>query len=213
MKISVVLTVRNEAKFIQDLLETLSGQSYKDFEIIMVDNGSTDGTGEIIRAFSDGRLKYFYEPSLCGIAAARNLGIKEASGEYIFFTDGDCLPTKHWLKEGLEILETGEYAAVSGKTFYESETEVTVSDCNTHQFVDGQYMACNIAYRRDILEKVNYFDPVFKYSHEDADLAFRVLKLGKICFAPQMLVGHQKKRLTVSGLLNRAKRAANEVDY
>ncbi len=213
MKISVVIVVKNEERFIRSLLGSLLRQSYEEFELIIIDNNSTDKTSSIIKSFSDQRIKYFFESSSCGLARLRNLGISKAKGEYIFFTDGDCAPDKHWIEEGLKVLETGEYVGVSGKTYYESEGEVTVSDCNTHQFVDGQFMSCNVVYRRDILERVNYFDPVFEYSHEDRDLAYRVLKVGKIYFSADMLVAHKKKRLSIEGLLNRAKRTVNEVDF
>jgi len=213
MKASVIVVAKDEVKFIGNLLKALSQQSYQDFELIIIDNGSTDRTKEIIRSCGDARTRYFSEPSRCGIANLRNSGIEKASGSYIFFTDADCMPTKYWLEEGLKILETGEYVGVEGKTYYETQQETTVSDYNTHQFVAGEFMSCNIAYRRDILEKINYFDPIFRNGHEDRDLAFRALRFGKIYFSQHMLVSHQKKRLTIKALLNKARRSDNIVDF
>lgn len=213
MKVSVIVVVKNEARFIGGLLEALYLQSYPEFEIIIVDNGSSDETERIIQSSNDKRIRYFYEPYLQGIANLRNFGIMKSKGDYIFFTDGDCKPTKYWLREGISILEKRESAGVEGRTFYESQSGITVSDYNTHQFVEGEFMCCNIAYRRDILEKVNYFDPIFKYGHEDRDLAYRVLQYGKILFHPDMLVAHQKKRLTVNALFSRAKWVQNAVDF
>lgn len=212
MKISVVIIVKNESKYIKNCLAALFKQSYQNFEIIVINNGSTDGTVEIINSLEDKRIKCFCEHQ-GGIAALRNLGVKKAIGEYIFFTDGDCIPDKHWLEEGLKVLETGEYVGVEGKTYYESQQKSTISDCSTHQFIAGEFMTCNIAYTRNILEKVNYFDPRFKYGHEDRDLAFRVLKFGKIYFSQDMLVAHQKKKLSVKALFNRARRAENMVYF
>lgn len=212
MKISVVIIVKNEAKFIGSLLQGLTEQTHQEFEAIVVDNGSTDGTKDIIDSFSGLRLKYFFEPSSCGLAALRNIGIEKSTGKYIFFTDGDCLPEKHWLQAGMEILKKGDYAGVNGKTYYESKEKITISDYNTHQFFEGQFMTCNIAYRRDALEKAGCFDPIFKYGHEDRDLAYRILRFGKICFSPDMLVAHQNKKLTVRALFNRARRAENAVE-
>lgn len=213
MKVSVIIIVRNEAKFIRGLLDSLISQSYQDFEIIMIDNGSKDETAEQVKTFQDKRIKYFYEVSICGIAALRNLGIKKSSGKYIFFTDGDCVPSRYWIEEGLKALETEDCFGVEGKTYYESQQEITVSDYNTRQFAAGEFMSCNVGYRRDILEKVNFFDNIFKYGHEDRDLAYRVLKLGKIHFSPHMLVAHQKKKLTIQALFSRAKRVENAVDF
>jgi GT2 family glycosyltransferase len=213
MKVSVVIVVRDESKHIKKCLEALFKQSYPDFEIIIIDNGSTDGTGEIINSFGNKRIKYFYEPARCGIAMLRNIGAKKTGGEYVFFTDGDCVTNKHWLEEGLKVLETKEYVGVEGKTYYETQEKITISDYNTCQLTAGKFMACNVAYPRDILEKVNYFDPLFKYGHEDKDLAFRVKKSGRIYFSENMLVFHQKKTLSVSALFNRARRAENMVYF
>jgi glycosyltransferase involved in cell wall biosynthesis len=213
MKISVAIVVKNESGYIKNCLEALFGQSYQDFEIIVVDNGSTDGTGEIISSLGDKRVKYFYDPSKCGIAVLRNISVKKATGEYIFFTDADCAPSKHWLEEGLRVLESGGCVGVEGKACYDSQGKIAISDSNVNQLIAGQFMTCNIAYTQDILKRVDYFDPLFKFGHEDRDLAFRVLKFGKINFVQDMLVFHQKKRLGVKNLFNRAKRAENLVYF
>ena len=138
MKISVVIIAKNEARYIKDCLKSLFQQTYRDFEIVVIDNGSTDGTGEIIKSSVGKIIKYFYEPSKIGIAALRNLGIKNALGKYIFFTDADCMPSKHWLETGLSILETEDYVGVEGKTYYEIDEKTTISDYNTHQSFAGE---------------------------------------------------------------------------
>lgn len=213
MKISVVLIVKNEAKYIKDCLDALFRQTVRDFEIVVIDNGSTDGTGEIIGGFSDERIRSFHAPALQGVAELRNRGVEKAAGDYIFFTDGDCVPNRHWLEEGLNALESKEYVGVEGKTYYEAPQMVTVSDWNVRQLVPGEYMTCNVAYSRSVLEKVNLFDPAFQHGHEDRDLAFRVLKHGRIFFSQEMIVSHQRKKLTVKALFHRARRAENKVYF
>lgn len=213
MKISVVIIVKNESKHIKKCLEALFKQSYRDFEIIVIDNGSTDGTEGIINSLQDKRIRYFSESPKYGLGLLRTLGIKKANGDYIFFTDGDCVPAKHWLEEGVKVLDTGEYAGVNGKTYYESQEATTISDSNIRQLVLGDFMTCNTAYTRNVLEKVNYFDPLFKYGHEDRDLAFSVMQCGKIYFSEDMLVFHQKKKLSLKALFSRAKRAEDMVYF
>jgi O-antigen biosynthesis protein len=213
MKISVVVIAKNESGFINKCLEAILRQSRQDFELIIVDNGSTDGTGNIVNSHRDERIRYFYQPAENSIAEIRNHGAKRASGEYVFFTDADCAPDKHWLEEGVKILEDGACVGVEGKTYYESEQNVTVSDNDTHQFAAGGYMTCNVAYRRDILHKVHYFDAHFRYGHEDRDLAFRVMQFGKIVFSPDMMVAHQKKKLTTRSLKQRTRRAEDMVYF
>ena len=211
MKISIIIVVRNESNYIKKCLDALLHQSYQEFEIIVLDNGSADGTGNIINSFTDKRIKYIYEPQDFGIAELRNIGINKSVGEYIFFTDADCIPEKHWLEEGRSALETKAYVGVEGKTYYESQQKITIADLNIYQFAAGEFMTCNIAYTRNILERVDYFDPAFKYGHEDRDLALRVMKHVKIYFLPDMLVSHQKKRLIPKTLFKRAKRVEDMV--
>lgn len=211
MKVSINIIVKNEADCIKKCLEALLNQSYQGFEIIIVDNGSTDGTKEIIKSFSDTRIKYFYERSNFGIAELRNIAVKKSTGEYIFFTDGDCVPEKHWLEEGLSILETKEYVGVEGKTYYETKAKATIRDTNVCQFAAGEFMTCNTAYISDVIKKVGYFDAHFKYGTEDIDLALRIMKQGRICFSPDILVSHQRKKITLKTLFQRSKRVEDLV--
>ena len=213
MKVSVVVIVKNESKYIKDCISAILNQSYTDFEIIAVDNGSTDGTSQIIQSFDDKRIKYIYEPSNCGVAVLRNIGARKANGAFVFFTDGDCRPNKYWLEEGLYAFEKKACVGVEGITFYQSQQKRTISDYDTFQYIPGEYMTCNIAYTNEVLEKVNYFDPAFRISTEDRDLAFRVMQHGHIHFSPDMIVAHQKKKLTIKSLFLKAKRAEDKVYF
>ncbi|MFQ5714752.1 MAG: glycosyltransferase family 2 protein [Candidatus Scalinduaceae bacterium] len=209
MKVSVVLIVFNEEKYIKKCVDALLRQTFLDFEIVVINNGSTDGTGEIINFYNDARIKYFVENAKCGLSRLRNIGIEKSKGEYVFFTDGDCIPNKYWLEEGLRTLQDRKYVGVEGKTYYES-ANTTISNVVMESY-KGFYMTCNIGYRREVLDKINCFDPNFTYGHEDRDLAIRVLKHGKICFSEDMIVVHQLKKLSIKELFTLAKRAGNMV--
>jgi len=210
MKVSVVLIVLNERKHIKRCVDALLRQSFLDYEIIVIDNGSIDGTGEIIESYDDVKIKYFVENAKCGLSILRNYGIAKSRGEYVFFTDGDCIPNKYWLDEGVRILQDNKYAGVEGKTYYES-ANTTISNMVIESY-KGFYMTCNIGYRREVLDKINYFNPLFTYGHEDRDLALRALECGEICFSEEMIVVHQFKKLSIKGLFALARRAENMVD-
>lgn len=96
-KISVNIPCYNSAPFISETLLSVLNQAYGDFEIIVMDDGSRDETGEIVRSFNDKRIKYFYKENE-GLSETRNKGIAASSGEYIAFLDHDDL----WLPEKLE---------------------------------------------------------------------------------------------------------------
>ena len=96
-KISVNIPCYNSAAFIRETLESVLNQTYRDFEVIVMDDGSGDETGKIVKSFSDSRVKYFYKNNE-GLSETRNKGIAASSGEYIAFIDHDDL----WLPEKLE---------------------------------------------------------------------------------------------------------------
>ena len=214
MLVSVILTIKNESFYIKKCLDSIIHQSFQDFEIVIVDDNSTDNTLEIIRLFKDKRIRLYsaLEKEL-GHASLRNYAVKKARGKYIFFTDGDCVPHLNWITEGLKIFEKEDCVGVEGKTFYESPKSLTVADYHTQRLLPGGFMTCNVAYLRDSIIDVGYFDPKFRYVYEDRDLGIRIKKLGKIYFESNMLVFHQQKKVNLKGLFRRAKRAGDMVYF
>jgi glycosyltransferase involved in cell wall biosynthesis len=194
-KVSILITIRNVDQYISNFLKSIFEQTFDDFEIIIVDDVSTDKTREIIEKFDDKRIKYFRNKSWLGLSQSRNECLKHARGDYVFFTDGDCAVTKNWVEEGLKYLKTSDCIGVEGKTYYVSEEyKPTRSDEVIENKTGGQFMTCNIAYKKFALERIGGFDTKFTYL-EDRDLALRVLKEGRIFFNPRMIVYHQKKTL------------------
>lgn len=91
-RISVIIPIFNGEKYLAESIESALGQSSQAFEIIVVDDGSVDQSGNIAQSFKPA-ISYYYQPN-AGIAAARNKGIEKASGDYLAFLDGDDLWTK-----------------------------------------------------------------------------------------------------------------------
>ena len=94
--ISIIIPIFNAEKYLERMLNSIISQSYKDFEVLMVDDGSTDNSAEICKkiAESDSRFKYFYQDNK-GVSCARNTGLSKASGEYIGFVDADAVSYTH----------------------------------------------------------------------------------------------------------------------
>jgi len=212
--VSVIVTTFNESKYIEKCINSLLVQSYPNFELIMVDDYSTDNTGDIIKPYQDERISYIKTPKRCYIAKSRNIGLARAQGKYIFFTDADCVANPDWIKEGLKILRQGKFVGIQGKTYYENSTP-TISD-RVVQILEPnniQYSTCNIAYTKNVLDKVNGFDKKYYCVKEDTDLALRVLALGKICFSEKMMVMHQRKLWNTKTLSNLRERAKLEIAF
>ena len=211
MNISVVMCVRNVERYIGFCLESLLDQTVKKFEIIIIDDMSTDKTGEIINNFNDNRIKYFRNQKWLGISKSRNLSVKYAKGDYLFFTDGDCTVSKNWIKEGLKYLINSNCLGVEGTIYYISKNyKSTFVDRNMENRNGGCYMTGNIAYARYIFERVGGFDERLTYL-EDRDLALKVMKFGKIMFNPKMIAYHPQIILTPKKLIHSAARAKNRV--
>lgn len=106
--ISVIMPTYNAERFITDSIKSIINQSYQSWELIVIDDCSTDGTAEIIESFSDTRIHYYKCEENLGVAQARNFGISKATGEWIAFLDSDDLwaPTK--LEKQVSFLEKNE---------------------------------------------------------------------------------------------------------
>lgn len=105
-KVSVVIPTFNRAHSLGRAIDSVLGQTYADLELIVVDDGSSDGTAELMRSFTDPRLRYVQQARNLGVSAARNRGIAEARGEWLAFLDSDDL----WLAQKLE----RQFAALQG---------------------------------------------------------------------------------------------------
>jgi GT2 family glycosyltransferase len=203
---SVLICVRNMDKYIRDCISSILNQSFTDFEIVIVDDLSSDNTQKIIESFADKRIRYYRNTELFGLSGSRNQSVKYSNSKYVFFTDADCKVSKNWLKEGLQCFKVKGVVGVEGKTFYISEDyKQTRSDSVMENKFGGLFMTCNIAYTKEVLESVGGFDERFTY-HEDRDLALRVIKHGKIFFNPKMIVYHQKKTFSRNHFLQSGER-------
>ena len=110
--ISVIIPVYNSEKTIQETLKSVLNQTFSDFEVIVINDGSQDSTLDIISSIQDSRIKVFSYPN-AGISASRNRGISQASGEFIAFLDHDDLWTPDKLESQLRALQENPQAAVA----------------------------------------------------------------------------------------------------
>jgi glycosyltransferase involved in cell wall biosynthesis len=105
-KVSIIMTVFNSERYIQEAIESCLNQTHDNLELIIIDDGSTDSSLEIINSFQDERIKQLINKTNKGQSYSRNIGIKESSGEYIAIMDADDVAYENRLKIQLEYLET-----------------------------------------------------------------------------------------------------------
>jgi glycosyltransferase involved in cell wall biosynthesis len=209
--VTVVICVRNGENYLDKCIESLLNQTYTDFTLVVIDDASSDNTEKLIEKFGDKRIKNFKNESHLGIAKSRNRGIASSHGEYIFFTDDDCIVSKNWIEQGLKYLKDPNYVGVEGKIVYVSEDyEPSFSDHVCENYYGGQFTTGNMAYKRRVIESVRGFDERYSY-YEDRSLGLRVLKHGKIRFNPNMIVYVQQEMLTPKKLIERASHVKGKV--
>lgn len=185
--ISIVVPVYNGAGFIQDAVDNILSQHYHPFELIFVDDGSTDDSAEIIRNLKVDHRYFFQENS--GPAAARNKGIVEASGQYLAFLDVDDL----WPENHLHYL-LGQLHSETGLMAVHGFAQLTELDRETgiYQYIGNPkesfsgYIGAGL-YRRELFDEIGLFD-TFLITGEDADWFFRlsesramVKKISEVC--------------------------------
>jgi glycosyltransferase involved in cell wall biosynthesis len=209
--VSILLCVRNAEKYIGNCIQSILNQTFTDFEIVIIDEyDSNYKTESYIKKFQDRRIRYFRNKKQLGLSQSRNVSLKYAKGEYVFFTDGDCVVSKDWLEQGLKFLKDGDYSGVEGKSYYVSkEYKPTLSD-HTYEGKRGGFMTNNMAYKMNVVRGVGWFDERYT-CHEDRDFGFRILKVGKIGFNPNMTVYVQQETLTPKDLIKRANAIRNRV--
>lgn len=190
LKISVIIPAYNEEKTIARTLRSLLEQSLPadDYEIILVDNNSTDNTVKIAETFTGIRIVHETTP---GVGAARRRGWEEASGIIIASTDADCEVPKHWLRKTVSYFETHpEVVAVSGGyLFYDRDFFINIlvriferSLVTLSWFLAGGVMALtanNMAVRNEIYSQTTGIDAELKFG-EDLNLAKKLHPYGDI---------------------------------
>lgn len=202
MNFSVIVPTCNRLALLKLSLESLFQQDYPNYEIVVVNDGSTDGTHEYLqRLSSDGKIIYHYHNN-SGLAATRKAGLEHASGKWIAFTDDDCILPRDWIASIARQLERPEIAGVGGsvRTGNTQNIFAFANDMmqnyfkqviNTDRVKVPFFTGNNVAYKRSSLEKVGGPDPRFRMGAEDRDLTFRLAQAGeKLLYDPSIVVEH-----------------------
>jgi glycosyltransferase involved in cell wall biosynthesis len=181
--VSVIIPAFNYGRYLGSALESILAQTYEDFEIIIVDDGSTDNTLEVVRGFTDPRIKYIYQENK-GLPGARNTGIKAAQGKYIAFLDADDLWHPCKLEKQVSFLERNDNVGVvyTGASYVNTEGELLPFRWDPEPKSDSFYEALlfqnpihvsSATVRADCLAQIGLFDESFM-AVEDLDLWRRI---------------------------------------
>ncbi len=180
--ISVIMAVRNEATFVRQAIASILSQSFRDFELIIIDDDSTDGTAEILASFQDSRLIVNRSAQPRGLAASLNIGLAQSKGQYIARMDADdlCEPTR--LEEQIAYMERSPQLGLVGSWYVIIAEDgrplvrkrLPTGTCLQHSLLEGNpFCHGSVMFRRDVVERVGSYRTEFLYA-QDYDLWLRI---------------------------------------
>jgi glycosyltransferase involved in cell wall biosynthesis len=193
-KVSVVMAVYNEAEYISTAIESILRQTFEDFEFLIIDDGSSDKTPEIIKHYAerDGRIRHLVNETNKGLPTSLNRGIEAANGEYIARMDADDRSLPERFERQVEFLETNSdvhvvgcnvrVIGVNGEYFGDREFPQDGRDPDTLQQEGPQVAHPSVMMRRTSVRAVDGYRTAFKYA-QDLDLWIRMARK----YGPQFL--------------------------
>jgi len=210
-RVSVVVCAYNAGRTMDACLESLRTLNYPDYEVIVVNDGSTDATlaiSERHKAVYDadpgGPRMVIISQENKGLSVARNVGAHAASGEIVAYTDSDCVPDPDWLAFLVYKFVRSGFVAVGGPNFPPPEPHLVPAAVAaspggpTHVLLNDEVAehipGCNMAFTKKALEEIGGFEPVFAAAGDDVDLCWRLQNRGyPIGFSPAATVWHYRR--------------------
>ncbi|MGE5192535.1 MAG: glycosyltransferase [Deltaproteobacteria bacterium] len=200
-RVSVVVCSYNGARTLEQCLRSLAELDYPDYEVIVVNDGSTDETRSILSRFPS--VRAIHQENL-GLSAARNAGLRAATGSLVAYTDADCFADPDWLTHLVYQFERTDAAAVGGPNLTPEDGWlagcVAAAPGQPMHVLESDHVAehipgCNMAFRRDVLLAIDGFDVQYRKAGDDVDVCWRLQQAGYwITFAPGAFVWHHRRQ-------------------
>ena len=203
--VSIVIPTHNRRDLIGETIQSVLDQTFEDFEILVVDNGSTDDTQQGVCDVGDPRIKYTYQEDTGGPAGPRNTGIRQARGKYIAFLDSDDLWLPHKLEHQIGFLEQHpDVALIFGQYISFGDDSMKQTPVPSHRWarsgrvfsellLSTNFIPClTVMVRRDVLDQTGGFDedPALK-TVEDFDLWLRIARCHPIHFLSDVIAKYR----------------------
>jgi GT2 family glycosyltransferase len=199
-RVSVIVCTHNGERTLGQCLERAGELAYPDFELIVVDDGSTDGSADIALA----RGATLVQTEHRGLSFARNAGVARASGEIVAFLDDDAYPDSDWLRYVAASLRPNTHAGTGGPNI-PPDDDGWIADCVAaapggpiHVLISDREAehvpGCNMAFRKAALEEIGGFDERFRVAGDDVDICWRLQESGRtLGFSAGAVVMHRRR--------------------
>ena len=215
--ISIIIVNWNAKDYLKDCISSLYSQSYKNLEIILVDNASTDGSVEMIEQEFP-KIQIIKNKENLGFAEGNNIGISKSKGEFIALFNPDAIADKEWISELVSVISNSEkICGVTGKLFYLDKktkqdsvfctwSKISPFSANPYNFHNSEpkskvdYLSgAAMLVKRDIIEKVGLLDPGYFLYFEETDWCARMIRIGfDLVYVPNAIVWHAVSPLSDS---------------
>lgn len=208
-KLTVLMAVYNGERFLRDAVESILNQTFCDFEFLIINDGSTDGTRDILLSYQDQRIRLVENECNIGLTKSLNIGLALARGEYIARQDADDISYPNRLQKQLEFLEAHTEVMLLGTQMrtidknnfpigYVFPKAVTDFGCCWQMTLDSAFIHTSVMFKNSfILNKYGGYNDKF-ITGQDAELWLRISKEHKIANLPQVLVAHRSHSGCVS---------------
>lgn len=214
-KISVIMPVYNLAPYIEESICSILTQTYSDFELLIIDDGSTDGTLDIIRKFDDSRIKLICHSINLGLIETLNQGIDLSTGEYIARMDGDDIALPHRFERQVAYMDAHPHYGVCGSQVqFLGRDGVTTKPLNHEEIKCWQLFHCTIVHptvmiRKSVLENhgIRY---LYYYHAEDYEIWNRLAAVTQLVNLPDVLLLYRVHANQVSSIHQRAQEVQSE---
>ncbi|NTU71291.1 MAG: glycosyltransferase family 2 protein [Coriobacteriia bacterium] len=191
-RVSVVIPCYNQANYLPDAIESALNQTYHDVEVVVVNDGSPDDTSEVARRYPQVVL---VEQENAGLSAARNAGIRAASGQYILPLDADDMIDSTYCEKAVPLFTTGVgIVRAYQQNFGDDNQAYALPEVKTvYDILPRNAICCASMFRRDLWEKVGGFDENMKSGYEDWEFWIRILaKKKQVRTIPEVLFYYRK---------------------
>ncbi|GAB4558084.1 MAG: glycosyltransferase family 2 protein [Geothermobacteraceae bacterium] len=217
--VSFIVVNYNGKKYLKDCILSIERQTYKDFEIVIVDNGSKDGSSEYVRT-NFPHVKLVELDNNRGFAGGNNKGLLHCSGKYVALVNNDVVLDDHWLMNALEAISTTDSVGMVSTKIFVKGTDIldSVGDRFTSAFtgtkvgegcrgsmfeggveVDGVCAAAAL-YRTEMIKEIGFFDEDLFLNYEDTDLNFRAWLRGWKCSYANKSVAYHLVNATIGAM-------------
>jgi len=192
-KISVIMSVYNGEKYLREAIESILSQTFTDFEFIIVDDGSTDGSLKIIRSYVDKRIKVINNEENMGLTNSLNKALKKASGDYVARQDADDISLPNRFEEQVKYLDKHPGVALLGTSIYKIDEDgrivakiIATASPSKILFGENQFSHGTVMFRKEIVDKLGGYDELFRRA-QDYELWLRIAKHYEVRILTQIL--------------------------